>query len=871
MKPFQSNNRGIALLFVLGMLTLLLTLAVAFVAVVQQDRKSSLAGVGSVKAEILTEVAVKRAVQIIEATYMESVSGVPGGVHVRNPRNSANPAHLFYNANGSPNNLFVTSNAPGGTNATTEIQQLLGTYATGNNDIDNVASGGLNSLMRGNITATTQVPQWLRLGTTDARFCFFANDLSGFANHPVVVIESSSGSVTNFVPRLNRLNAVNGFGRDVREIDIPHHPNSHAEANFPLGAYYRNNWESIIPAGNTLRANIDPDNNQVMRPIDLDALQTNPPATMPAQFADAFKTIGLEYPTTAFASPIKGTPGSAPGLTSAVLASTGATVPPSRTTEIDILYNAFLDYIDADSVSQYADGKGPQTEAHPAINEVGAVVLIEKYEQQGVGTNEWTVRLYGNMETHYPYYNAPAGPYTVSASAVSATLSLDGTPVYTQSAAPFSENVSYSTFGQASGNYRLHSLVNENGNPYARVVFTNTTPDIDISYQVSVTQPTISIGGVIVDTVLDTTGTAVPIVAAYTTSGQAPAITPGPGQAANTRIPGSSVPAGGPGALVPAEDGTKHEGGVSWTVKDPRFNWSFGGPDQWEFTEDGGGFANPGVRPSMGYLLATMAARQGAVNFNTKVLQNKTRNDKDVGTFVKNGKMETVGELGFLPYTSVNTISLRKRSAVGKNGRYHPVWNYFTMQDPLTPQKYYLNPNSNHFFYNNGNASQRTTTFLFNGMRVGPTVDPTVTTGGGTTLLEGSTIAAAQAIALANRLADSPAFTPGFQSAPPYTASGQPNDRAYFANVADIPLHMTFASTDPGFASMKENEIESYHINCFDLMHTRNNVYALNILISTTHGLRHVFAEVWRDPFAPQSGGWHDTYPLIVTSPSIFD
>jgi len=864
MKPFQSNNRGIALLFVLGMLTLLLTLAVAFVAVVQQDRKSSLAGVGSVKAEILTEVAVKRAVQIIEATYMESVSGVPGGVHVRNPRHSANPAHLFYNANGSPNNLFVTSNAPGGTNVTTEIQQLLGTYATGNNDIDNVASGGLNSLMRGNITATTQVPQWLRLGTTDARFCFFANDLSGFANHPAVVIESSSGSVTNFVPRLNRLNAANGFGRDVREIAIPHHPYSHAEANFPLGAYYRNNWESIIPAGNTLRANIDPDNNQVMRPIDLDALQTNPPATMPTQFADAFKTIGLEYPTTAFASPITSVDAS---LGVAALASSpNAAVVAAQQNQVDILYNAFLDYIDVDSDSQYADGKGPQTEAHPAINEIGAVAHVVSHDEVSTGTNVWTVRFYGNMETHYPYYNAPAGQYNVTAT-VAASLSLDGTPVYNKAATAFAEAANYTTFGSANNNYILHELITDDGS-YKEVVYTNTTDRLDVAYSLTVTQPQISFGGVVVDTVLDNTtfNTPVPIVVSYTTDGQNPRVTPGPPQTRDTQIDGSDVP-----ALVPAENGTKHEGGVSWTVKDPRFNWSFGGTDQWEYSKDGIGFANPPIRPTMGYLLATMTALKGAVNTNTKVLQNKTRNDKDVGTFVKNGKMETVGELGFLPYTSLNTISLRKRSAIGLNGRYHPVWNYFTMQDPLTPQKYYLNPNSNHFFYNNGNASQRTTTFLFNGMRVGPTVEPTVTTGGGTTLLEGSTITAAQAIALANRLADSPAFTPGFQLAPPYTASGQPNDRAYFANVADIPLHMTFASTDPGFASMKENEIESYHINCFDLMHTRNNVYALNILISTTHGLRHVFAEVWRDPFAPQSGGWHDTYPLIVTSPSIFD
>jgi|GEM_PF-1584577 len=880
MKFFPSRKRGVALLFVLGMLTLLLTLAVAFVSVVQLDRKGSLAGVSSVKAEMLTEVALKHSVKVI-TNYMESVSGVPGGVHIANPRH---PNSLFYTTAGVPNSQFITSNIGTDFVSTNEVRQLLGSYThTGVADIYNDAGNSINELMRANMTGTSQIPRWQRLGTTDAKFCFYATDLSGFANHPVFIDETVTPWTTNVVPaRLPR-----AFGQDIREIDIPHSPYTHAEANFPAGAFYRwvsptnptdiKGWPSI--ADPQLAAQIDPNNDYVLRPIDLDTLQaTAVPGVPPALFQGAFKTMGKEYGATASQSPI---------TTANTLLSTAQTAAGPvfllRRSKVDILYNAFLDYIDADDVSQYVDGKGPQTEAHPAINEVGAVAHIFDYQEVGVGTNVWTIRLYGHMESHYPYYNAPAGPYDVSAT-VEAALSLDGTPVFNQASGAFTESVNYTVYGASTGNYVLHSLVSKDGQPYAQVVFTNATADIDIDYSLTVTAPQIAKNGVIVDAVMDTTpapnGNGAAITVSYSTSTQAPVLTPGSAtQVANTRIAGTA----NKGKLVPAAKPQLvggHEGGVSWAALDARFNWHFADPatlfaNQWAFSSNGT-LINPGGRPTMGYkIFAGNLTLKGAVNRRTFNLTTThptqaVGNDRDIGTFVKNAPMETVGELGFLPYDLLKTIALYKRSAVGANGRYHPVWNYFSMEDPQDAQRHFINPNSNHFTLN----GRRTTSYVFEGMRVGATADPALTTGGGANFLQGSNVTTAVANSMANRLANLPVYTPNFFQNLPHAADAAappPVRRAYFANVSDIPLHTTLATVaNANLNAMKETEIESFHMNSFDLLHTRNNVYGLNILIKTTHGYRHVFTEVWRDPFATQSGG-HDTLPLTVTNPSVLN
>jgi len=851
MKHSTSRKRGIALLFVLGMLTLLLTLALAFVTVVQLDYKGSLAGTSSVKADMVIDVAIKRAIQQIEASpspfNFENYSGMLLAIQNPKANNTAGTGGPFFFDNGVHKNQYIVST--GGTAlSAAERRQLFGTYNTGIQDIDDIATGGLNDFMRGPVTSSSQIPTWVQLGYTDAEYCYMATDLSGFANQEVYVDETASPPTTNVLPVAGR--PARAFGSSYAEINIPHHPNHYTKAHFPLGAYWPDGWGALLGNADADALGVDrPNTPNILPPINLQEVNASVTAggtispALTNRIDAAFRNMGKEY----------GRPRS-----------------PLRASEVVLALRALKDYIDVD-VDPVGGTETMQTEAHPAINEFGNAIKLEKLEQMGTPTNPtnvWTVRVYSMLETHYSYVDPDtlSGTYQVNWQS-GYDLDLDnGAEVQNQPIALASvPGVQYIDMM-----YRLHDTIGTPGAPYIELAYTNNTASLDVTFISNFKDPQIYLGSAAAGPIVDEI---------YTSPG----------------VPGATISVTNAVSFTDADEGNIKT--LTLETTDPRFNWDRA--IHWAGNRTAGSLGTQ--------FYASPPVLVGERNLSNKNAGKSVANDRDSATYVRNGPLKTVGELAYLPYAPMQTITVNRRTAPAglppslvtafrNSERFHPIWNYFSMDDPDTPQKYYINPNGHHFTQPRPSTNWpqlrttpvRITQYVFEDMKIGPyPEEPFALQIPGTYTL-GAAITTAQAKQMADLMASLGHMTQGAASpgiAAQFSETPGP-DRGYFANMSDYAFHQNLASvvypsiettqdttvrspTDP--TPVTENEVEAFTINSFDLMHTRNNVFAFNILIKTTHGIRQETVEVWRDPFPPAGGSWHDTFMLSREEVGIID
>lgn len=848
------TKRGIALLFVLGMLTLLLTLAVAFVSVVQLDRKSSMRAMGSAKADILAEAAVRRAVQNIEYNYLEGI-GEGKGQFVK-----PTFGNLFYDSAGVLQDVFMVSVPPSGTPELVneeEWLQLRGGYATSSTAINNgPGESSIESVMRNDMSTAGQKPAWIDLGETGAKLAYFARDLSGYANH--ALDRNGNYAIAREGP------ADSGFNVDPSDIEIPIGvdptsglPYSHAPAKTPLGAYYAGGWPSLgITDPHPLWDQVDKMNTKILKPINLTemmsylkSLNNAPPASSnpgivdyQEEFEAAVSIMGTEYPAL-----------TASALTNRV----GEIAQASQRDQKRIAWHALRDYVDADLVPVYGS-TGPQTEPHPAISEAGMVVHVKDVRLKSsdpVGTTgdfehtyEWTLEAHMGFESAFLYYdpsnNASARSYDVNG-ILESTVTIDGTSLtgITAHRSTISESATYSPMEYITHMDMVtatHEQKVTNSDPNG-----GPAPSIMVSYSTEISDLRINLGANEIDRVVFKGPMT---LTAPNTSVRADAVNP------NYR-----TGAGGSGILVPASTaGTLispngKDGGVSWEAPDPRFNWEFkpGGTllipasPQWKKNDGGGGLLGGGGAPSMGFKLNGGAVSlQGRINVSSEKLAEMNENDRDLGTYIANDAMTCVGELGNIVYDMGKTISITRRQTPGAGeGRFHPVWNYFSVHDHERSHRNFINPNSNHYVHRTG---RRSLAFAIEGAVIGRNwnrTDP----------VWKSTLSPDDA----NKIAEG------------IVALSQSKN---FVNVSDIAYNATLAEFVESALSIKnvpEVEIESYHANIFEIFNTRNNVYAINFLVKVDGVTKQFVAEAWRDAFPPANPAfpYHDTFAFKITSP----
>ena len=826
--PSLSERRcGVALITVLGLLALLAIMALTFATITQLDRKASIRSYDHTKAQLMVPMTARQVLRNIESgpkNYFRFAT--KGRFYPDLPTDS--PTDHY-------DEILVSSG--GGTAVSQgEWDTLRGKINSGIPEIDNTAGKRCSFLMGEDLAQLNTVPpgmQWVDMFEVDptsgtltttkiGEFAYLAVNASGRLDEKDHMM-SGAGALPGPLNRPFNPYVPQSL-QDGDRLVVPDF--STAYQAYKHGTFRNTAWSTDVNP--VLHKYIEKDNPRVIGKIDISSLaKINANETeIKAAFRDICKLDG----TVDF-------------------------LPAGANTEADVAYNALKEFVDANNSEDiYTYEDGPQLEKHPMFSEFGIRVRLTKFEADtpNTGTNTWTWQVVVLGEIAYPF-EAPQGSYTVECDWQFQVNGPGVTPGTTKSHSP---SVAYTPTANS------HTAVDLSDPGWTFQTVGRHAEQHDFTVTGFIRNPELKSGSDVVDGLapawdkIDFTTPMDALCAQFWNVGERA----NPGDAGALKVQytsdGTKLSAAIPcAASVPvyalADASTvnqefppaanPHAGyRRTMTALDPRFNWH---QDHWysfacrppNNSESSDRSAATGGQGWFGNKLDagdTLGAPNKLANGLATSTTWKDHVDTDTGTrvsYVRNGPLENVGELGFIPYNEHRTIQTSKRP------RFSRIWDIFTLDDAPV-RRGLFNPNSEVQIPDPGGGHRLASSYYFEGKKIADSPDGT-----GHTLNRGNADTLAQAM------------------------RASVTEHGGFGNPSDIVDRPTFCASDASLGdalartlgtTLSENERESLYANTFDRFNTRNNLFWVLLLVRPTGGnaVQHSFVGIWRDPFPNQLG-----------------